>query len=854
MCWTDINPIDDSAPKASTVDALAAVRRLSFAVLNAGDHAAVYREVAQEIFTVLGIDQVHVARLSQDHVVGRGNGYRQGPDGEMVVGADYELPFDETSAVRRVAGSGEVFNEPDAPNSKLMKQDLVQEFNVASALFVPLTLDGHVRAVIGCIAEVQREFAEDEVALVSTLANQAAAAIAMLDMRARMSARAEHQTALARAARSLNARLDLQAVLETLCREADVALGANMAGVYLGDARHGGLAVAGHGVDPEWLGYVIPPGDGVGGQVLVTGQPAISNSYQHEVRKPENLALDEIETAVAVPVRWDGELKGALSVAFFSMRSVTDEDIAFLQALSDLAGVACTNAQAFEHAQTAARTDSLTGLLNHGAVHVQVREEIERAKRSGDPLCCLLADLDNFKPINDQHGHLAGDRILKEVATQLEEEFRAYDGVGRFGGDEFVVVLPGMTEEEVDRAAERFQAAVAAVLPAAGSGLALTASVGIARWHEPLTAPELIDRADRALLVAKRSGKDRAVLSSRSTEDTLARLESTAEAPNRALADLWDMISQCDRPTEVLVRLPIFIRDTLGLTDAVLVGVEEYPAVRELCQKLQGAPVSRPSLLALRKALGAWDLPVEGGDGAWAAVPLARGEHVHGLLLLRSPAGLFPIPALRLAELLAGQAVTALLGQMGGASRSAVGALAAAIDARDDYTHSHSEQVVKLATAVALRLDLNPADVERVRDGAMLHDGGKVAIPNEILFKPGALDAEEWAIMREHPVIGERILRRTPELEPIAPMVRHEHERWDGGGYPDGLSGEEIPVGSRIIFACDAYNAMITQRPYREPMSSEKAIAELEENAGTQFDPAIVDALLAVLDDLVPAA
>ena len=346
-------------------------------------------------------------------------------------------------------------------------------------------------------------------------------------------------------------------MLETLCREADLALGADLAGVYLGDAQHGGLAVAAHGIDKDsdWFGYVIQPGEGVGGQVLVTGQPVISNSYRGGER-PRDLGLQDIETAVSVPVRWEGELKGALSVAFRSMRSVTDEDIAFLQALSDLAGVACTNAQAFEYAQTAARTDSLTGLLNHGAVHGHVRDEIARARRSGEPLCCLLADLDNFKPINDQHGHLAGDRILKEVAAQLDEEFRAYDGIGRFGGDEFVVVLPGMTEDEADRAAERFQAAVAAVLPTDGSGLAMTASVGIARWHEPLTAPELIDRADRALLVAKRSGKDRAVLSSHSTEDDLARLESTAEAPTRALADLWDMISQCDRPTEVLIRLP----------------------------------------------------------------------------------------------------------------------------------------------------------------------------------------------------------------------------------------------------------------------------------------------------------
>jgi len=846
----------EPARRASTVDAFAAVRRLSSAMLNAGDHGTVYRELSNELFAVLGVEQVHIARLSQDYVIGRGNCYRPGPDGVPEIGPEYQQQLSETSAVRNVAQTGEPVNEPDVPNSPVLDQKLAERFGAASALFVPLGLDQQVRAVIGCISETPRDFADTEVELACTLANQAAAAIGVLDIRARMGARAEHQTALARAARSLNARLDLQAVLETLCREAHLALGAELAGVYLGDSEHGGLAVAAHGLpkDSDWFGYVIKPGQGVGGQVLVSGKPVVSNSYRSDVQVPRLAALEDIETAVAVPVRWDGELKGALSVAFRAMRRVTDEDIASLQALADLAGVACTNAQAFEHAQTAARTDSLTGLLNHGAVHGHVREEIARARRSGEPLCCLLADLDNFKPINDQHGHLAGDRILREVAAQLDEEFRAYDGIGRFGGDEFVVVLPGLTEEEADLAGQRFQAAVAAALPMAGSGAPLTASVGIARWHEPLTAPELIDRADRALLVAKRSGKDRAVLSSNDTEDELARLESSTEAPTRVLAELWDMISQCDRPTEVLLRLPDFIRDALGLTDAVLVGAEEYPLSHELCRRLDGAAIARPNLLALRKALGAWDLPVDGSEGSWAAVPLARDEHVHGVLVLQSPTRTFPLPTLRLAELLAGQAVTALVGQMGGASRSAVGALAAAIDARDNYTHSHSEEVVELAEAVAISLDLDPGEVGRVRDGAMLHDVGKVAIPNEILFKAEPLDPEEWAIMREHPLIGERILRRTPELAPIAPMVRHEHERWDGGGYPDGLAGDEIPIGSRIIFACDAYNAMITERPYREPMSSEEAIAELEHNAGTQFDPDVVEALVVLLADRLPAA
>jgi HD-GYP domain-containing protein (c-di-GMP phosphodiesterase class II) len=141
-----------------------------------------------------------------------------------------------------------------------------------------------------------------------------------------------------------------------------------------------------------------------------------------------------------------------------------------------------------------------------------------------------------------------------------------------------------------------------------------------------------------------------------------------------------------------------------------------------------------------------------------------------------------------------------------------------------------------------------PADhVDRIAHAALLHDVGKLATPNDILHKDGPLTAEEWKVMVEHPVVGERILMRTPELVAIAPLVRHEHEHWDGSGYPDGLAGHKIPLGSRIILACDAYNAMITSRPYRAAMAHEEAIDQLRRGSGRQFDPEVVEALLDLL-------
>jgi HD-GYP domain-containing protein (c-di-GMP phosphodiesterase class II) len=180
-------------------------------------------------------------------------------------------------------------------------------------------------------------------------------------------------------------------------------------------------------------------------------------------------------------------------------------------------------------------------------------------------------------------------------------------------------------------------------------------------------------------------------------------------------------------------------------------------------------------------------------------------------------------------------------------SPAAVQALAAAIEERDNYTHEHSEQVVRLARGVSMMLGLPAEDVERIAHAALLHDVGKLAMPAEILGKKGPLTHDEWELMSEHPIVGERILARTKELAWIAPIVRHEHEHWDGSGYPDGLTQHRIPIGSRVILACDAYVAMTTARPYRKAIPVDDAVAELRARAGTKFDPDVVDALLDLL-------
>jgi diguanylate cyclase (GGDEF)-like protein len=245
--------------------------------------------------------------------------------------------------------------------------------------------------------------------------------------------------------------------------------------------------------------------------------------------------------------------------------------------------------------------------------------------------------------------------------------------------------------------------------------------------------------------------------------------------------------------------------------------------------------------------------PVDGADAVLAAADAALRERGEGFDVHASR-GVVRVPdevrATGHALTLADQRMYAAKRGRGGRA-SAIAqtrdVLLRAVEERNPDLSGHVDDVADLAVDVARHMMLAPDEVEHVRAAAVLHDVGKLAIPDAILHKPAPLDPDEWAFMHRHTIVGERILLAAPALVPVAPIVRASHERWDGGGYPDGLAGDEIPLGARIVALCDAWDAMTTDRPYRAALSADEALAEIERCSGTQFDPAVVRAFVAVI-------
>ena len=379
-------------------------------------------------------------------------------------------------------------------------------------------------------------------------------------------------------------------------------------------------------------------------------------------------------------------------------------------------------------------TDPHTGLYNHRYLQDVIEAEFHRAKRYGHPLSVIMMDIDYFKSINDVYGHQFGDLVLKQFARQLKMMMRRYDIIIRSGGEEFIIISPGIDIAQALGVSQRILDTIH--LYRFGDKkhtVKIKLSLAAVSYPEDKVNNNgmgLVNLADQVLSKAKDSGGNR-------------------------------VYSSLD------------------------IGKERHPALGEKNKPLD-----------IKLLQGRID-------------KLTKKSH---------------------------QSLV-----------EAIFAFAKAIELKDHYTGEHVEDTVRYVTEICNKLELPKDEVEMIKQGAVLHDLGKIGISEKILLKKAKLTKREFEEIKKHPQIGADILRPIQFLRNLIPLVFYHHEKWDGTGYPSGIEGEEIPIGARIIAIADAYQALTSDRPYRKAYPKEKAIKIMKEGSGKQFDPKIVEVFLKLL-------
>jgi diguanylate cyclase (GGDEF)-like protein len=517
--------------------------------------------------------------------------------------------------------------------------------------------------------------------------------------------------------------------------------------------------------------------------------------------------------------------------------------------------------------------DDLTGLGNYRMFTRQLAGEVARSRRHEDPFSLVLLDLDGFKAINDELGHLAGDDALRLVAGALRETLREEDVCCRQGGDEFAVIAVRAEQQEARELSERLVQAIAEIPFGADGERRLGASAGWATFGHPArSADELIQRADAALRQSKhangRTLTDAVVRSTPTSGSVRARSASSTRDATTRLALLAGLARALPgvRDERALAETTVaFLAGAFDTVGAAVVGLGSDGDVRvaalssgehdgDVLAQLAVEPLGARALAAAGPAVVDGDVERRWVDGARVrselAVAIRDETRVWGYLLVACDRPhAYDLEGRALAEAIAEQLSRALTCQrlldrlrqagFGELYRVAVGSAAA--------TGSEAWRIAELSWQAGRALALADGDLRALYLAALFHDVGTVGVPAVLQSHPGELRDEERAVLREHALIGERMLRGLPLLSEAAPIVRHEHERFDGAGYPDGLAGEQIPLPARVLLACDAFVSMTSARPWRPARTAAAAHAELRRVAGTQLDPRVVDVVLGVL-------
>jgi diguanylate cyclase (GGDEF)-like protein/putative nucleotidyltransferase with HDIG domain len=476
-----------------------------------------------------------------------------------------------------------------------------------------------------------------------------------------------------------------------------------------------------------------------------------------------------------------------------------------------------------------ARRDAKTGLFNANYFEVAVERALAQAKAAEGTMSVLLADLDLLREINNAHGHLAGDAVLRGVGGVLQEHLRPQDVPARFGGEEFAVLLPDTTTAEALEIAERLRAAVAATRFLSGTAdteLQATVSVGVASYPEHGTeAVQLIHQADVAVYGAKLQGRNRVHAATDGAQASLSSSLRLATGWRRSDAGGAAAIPRLGPASWLATRRSGPIATLVGVTTLAALAVLGISQASYLTAMLAPA-IGGVAILVLRRET------MVRAERDSAAIARERAEELRrGADTLRT----------------LNRSLQRANGLLRDRSAAAMETLSAAVDARDSHTAGHSRRVQTLAMLLGRELDLSDAELEVLNHAALFHDVGKLAVPEAILLKQEKLGDLDWVVVRRHPEEGARLIEHLGFLEDALPAIRHHHEHYDGSGYPGKLAGEDIPLGARIIHLADALDAMLTSRPYRPALEPLAALEEIRGGAGAQFCPRCVDALDAVM-------
>lgn len=550
--------------------------------------------------------------------------------------------------------------------------------------------------------------------------------------------------------------------------------------------------------------------------------------------------------------------------------------------------------QRYERLNADATLDALTGLANRRTLMYALERETALALRTGWPLALIMVDIDHFKKLNDTYGHQAGDHVLQRTARRLASLVRESDVVARFGGEEFAVLLPGTHLDHAAEIAGQLRNALRCdQIGFDGHELSVTASFGVAEIHTCGLADTaaLISASDAALYKAKENGRDQVVTADR-TPGAVANVATGARRQPEPVRPTYAHETAIDRDTLALMGSTFTILQVmpdrrrvaqdilqqvatvLHCHDASLWVTDDARRLQSLAQ-INSSIMSTARRLEIQRYAQAWfdDAQSENTSDAVASeaqvlepnescpirrilIPLNHGSNLRGVIQAVAPPDFeLQVRQRTVLSALAAIGVTAIANceaykRYEERWVGLIEALCHTIQSHVAYKRDHGERVGELVIAIARCMGLRDEDeLQVIRIAGLVHDIGKIKVPPKILQKRGRLRPGERNAMQEHCRIGAEIINRAPDMERLASIVLHHHEHYDGGGYPHGLAGDEIPIESRVLAVADAFDAMVSPRPYRSPLSHEEAIKRIRQASGTQFDPTVVMAFLEFMEN-----